>query len=85
MKLTKTQRAELRMKFGGRCAYCAVNCRKKAGMLTTLKRHCGIAEVGIRDTPRKRNPASNSDRGILAARKRRTGKSGPSVCAMQPV
>ncbi|WP_313073242.1 HNH endonuclease [Atlantibacter hermannii] len=29
MKLTKTQRAELRMKFGGRCAYCGCELPEK--------------------------------------------------------
>lgn len=37
MALTKKQRAELRMKFGGRCAIVAVNYQRKAGMLTMLR------------------------------------------------
>lgn len=38
MALTKKQREKLRMKFGGRCAYCGCELPEKAGMPTMFRR-----------------------------------------------
>lgn len=52
MALTKKQRAELRMKFGGRCAYCGCELGDN-GTLTTSKRCDEISVTATQWTGQK--------------------------------
>ncbi len=57
MALTKKQRAELRMKFGGRCAYCGCELSDN-GTLTTSKRCEEISVTATQWTDLKTTPST---------------------------
>ncbi|MED7793167.1 HNH endonuclease [Klebsiella aerogenes] len=59
MALTKKQRAELRMKFGGRCAYCGCELGDKwhADHMEPVYRVAGIMMHEERDCPENQVPA----------------------------
>lgn len=68
MKLTKKQRAELRDKFGGRCAYCGVDLPERwhADHYEAVKRGVSSYVTG-RDALHSREPLHGKHDAFLSA------------------
>ena len=83
MALTKKQREKLRMKFGGRCAYCGCELPEKGWHATMFRQVLRKSEQCMK-AAEKRIFRLISTGDVFRPEAELSGKPRPGLCAVQP-